>query len=349
MKEVFPLIFGNALHKNRIADAILENKLPHALLIDGPRGSGKMTFAKQICAALNCENRGNASMPIPCGRCNTCRRIESDSYTDIKILRKASDKATIGVEEIRDFRSDMYLSATESSYKVYIIDDAQAMTDKAQNALLIILEEPPKNVVIMLLASGTDSILTTIKSRTQYIPMSLFTRDEMDRYLCDHSSDAVSLRQRDKDAYDAIIVTSGGVIGNAINLLAPKKREENEEKRRGITAVLSAMKSRASYAELYEAIDALLPSKKENKRQEFTASLELLLTALGDLTVSKKADSFTPIFFTSPSAAREISDDISLSRLMKIYDIISDAHKDCMMNANVNLTAVNMAVKIKMA
>ena len=168
MRTFFPSIFGNSFHKNRIATAILEGRLPHALLIDGPGGSGKRLFALEIASALNCECANDDTRPLPCGRCNSCRRIKEGSFTDVKVLSRSDQKATIGVKEIKDFRADMYLSATESKYKIYIIDEAEKMTTEAQNALLIILEEPPKNVVILLLASGTDSILTTIKSRTSY-------------------------------------------------------------------------------------------------------------------------------------------------------------------------------------
>ena len=118
MRSYFPDIFGNDFHKNRIAEAVLGHRLPHALLIDGPEGSGKMTFARQIAAALNCEVQSDATHPLPCGRCNSCRRIKDGSFTDVKVLKRNDGKATIGVQQIKDFRSDMFLSATESGYKV---------------------------------------------------------------------------------------------------------------------------------------------------------------------------------------------------------------------------------------
>ncbi len=344
MMADFPLIFGNDFHKNRIASAIRDSKLPHAMLLDGPSGSGKLTFAKEIAAALNCENSGRTADVLPCGSCNSCRRIISGSYTDVKVLERAKDKATIGVEEIRDFRSDMYLSPTESKYKIYIIDDAQKMTVMAQNALLIILEEPPKNVIIMLLASGTDSILTTVKSRVQYIPMSRFTTGELDEYLKKSNDEARRISVQDKESYEAALVSSDGVIGKALELLTPKKREENEQKRAEIFSILNAIKSRSSYTALYEALSAL-----PTKRTDLMEDLELLITALGDLTVSKKTDDFVPLFFTSTEAAKNISGDISTFRLIKIYDIVRDTYGECIKNANTTLALTNMAVRIKMA
>lgn len=344
MRSYFPELFGNDFHKNRIALAVREGRLPHALLIDGPSGSGKMTFATEIAAALNCECKADATRPFPCGRCNSCRRVREGSFTDVKILKRTDGKATIGVNQIKDFRADMYLSATESGYKVYIIDEAEKMTTEAQNALLIILEEPPKNVVILLLASGTDSILTTIKSRTQYIPMSRFTTSELSEYLNGTSSEARNLEFRDAEGYKALLVSADGRIGKALDLLNPKTREENEQTRNEILAVVKALGKKTPYTELYAAINSL-----PQKRAEFSASLEILISALGDLVSAKKSERFQPVFFTDPESAKEAARDVPLVRLLRIYEIVIHTYRECEKNANVNLAAANMASKIKMA
>lgn len=344
MRSYFPNLSGNDFHKNRIADAILEERLPHAILIDGPSGSGKKTFAKEIAMALNCELKKDDTRPLPCGRCNSCRRIKEGSFTDVKVLRRSDGKATIGVKEIKDFRADMYLSATESAYKVYIIDEAEKMTAEAQNALLIILEEPPKNVVILLLASGTDSILTTIKSRTQYVTTSRFTADELAEYLAERSQEARSLSFRDKEAYRALLVSADGRIGRALELLSPKAREENEQSREEIMAIVNALGKKTPYTELYAAISSL-----PQKRVEFSESLETLISALADLISAKKSESFSPVFFIDIEAAKETGRDVPLQRLLRVYDIVVHTFRECEKNANVTLAQSNMATRIKMA
>ena len=344
MRSFFPNIFGNDFHKNRIANAILEERLPHALLIDGPVGSGKRTFARDIACALNCECRGDGTRSLPCGRCNSCRRISEGSFTDVKVLKRTDGKATIGEKEIKDFRADMYLSATESGYKIYIIDEAEKMTTEAQNALLIILEEPPKNVVIMLLASGTDSILTTIKSRTQYVAMSRFTADELSQYLESVSPDARSLAFRDTEAYRAMLVSSDGRIGRALELLNPVKRAENEEQREEIMTLIRVLGKKVPYTQLYSAVTSL-----PQKRVEFSEALERLICALGDLIAAKRSDSFAPSFFPDVSSAKEAGEGIAQQRLLKIYDIVIDTYRECEKNANVTLAVANMASMIKMA
>lgn len=344
MRKYFPELFGNDFHKNRIAASILEDRLPHAILIDGPSGSGKRSFALMIAAALNCEKRDSDSYPFPCGVCNCCRRIKEGGFTDVKILEKPTDKATIGVGAIKDFRSDMYLSATESGYKVYIIDGAENMTPEAQNALLIVLEEPPKNVIIMLLASGTDTLLTTIKSRTQYIATSRFTTDELDAYITRENAEARRLASIDPHAYRALLVSSDGRIGRLEELLNPKQREENEQHRNEIAAIVRALSDGTQYARLYEAFSDL-----PTKRTEFREALELLITALGDLIASKKSDSFTPSFFTDVDEAKKMSEGISLAKLVRIYDATAKTMAECIKNINVTLAATNLAVQIKLA
>ena len=344
VRRHFTEIFGNDFHKNRIASAILEDRLPHALLIDGPSGSGKESFAKEIAAALNCECKHDNSLALPCGKCNTCRRIRDNSYTDVKVLRKSSDKATLGVREIKEFRADMYLSATESGYKVYIIDEAEKMTTEAQNALLIILEEPPKNVIIMLLASGTDSILTTIKSRTQYIAMSRFNIAELAKYIEEKNNDARRLAAINPSAYKDLLVSADGRIGRAQELLNPKTGAENEEKRKEIIDIISSLSASVPYTKLYEAI-AGLPTK----RTEFADALELLISALSDIIQAKKSDSFTPVFFTDVKTAKTYSSDLPLIRLMRIYDLVAKTHSECAKNVNVTLAAANLAAGIKLA
>lgn len=344
MKKCFPKVFGNDFHKNRIAAAIAEGRLPHAFLIDGPEGSGKMTLAKEIAAALNCEKSAEDSYPLPCGYCNTCRRIHENSFTDVKILSRPSDKATIGVALVKDFRADMYLTATESKYKIYIIDEAEKMTTEAQNALLIILEEPPKNVIIILLTSGSDTILTTIKSRTQYIATSRFTTEELSEYLSKNIPEASAMARTDPEGYKALLVSSDGRIGRAMALLDPKKKEENEEKRRETLGVINALGARVPFTALYEAISAL-----PTKRVEFSEALETLISALRDLILSKKSENFVPVFFTDTKEAENHASDIGLTRLVKIYEIITDVHDKCLKNANVTLLISRLAAEIKLA
>ena len=174
--------------------------------------------------------------------------------------------------------------------------------------------------------------------------MSRFTTDELSEYLAKTSSEARSLEFRDPDAYKALLVSADGRIGKALLLLNPKTREENEEMRSEILAVVKALGKKTPYTELYSAVNAL-----PQKRAEFSASLEILIAALGDLVSAKKSNDFQPVFFTDVEAAKAAVRDVPIARLLKIYEIVIHTYRECDKNANVNLAAANMASKIKMA
>ena len=117
---------------------------------------------------------------------------------------------------VRAFRDDMFLSSTESKYKIYIIDDAERMTPNAQNALLKVIEEPPSNGIIFLLTLSDDAILTTIKSRTQHVAMQRFDESELERYFKEKGT---PLPSSSTTATRELMMCADGRIGRAIELI----------------------------------------------------------------------------------------------------------------------------------
>ncbi len=344
MRTYFDRLLGNDDTKVRVGRAIEDSTLAHAFLIGGPSGSGKTTLALEIAAAVNCENAKNASLPLPCGRCNSCRRIYEGNFPDLKFLSKKKEKATIGVDEVKDFREDMFLSSTEAEKKIYVIDDAECMTVEAQNALLKVLEEPPSAVIILLLATECDRILTTIKSRAQYIAMSRFTENELAERLIAESANAKAMSVQDRERFDGIIMSADGRIGEAKKLLSVRTADENEEERRDITNIVRLIGHKNAYDRIYAAIMAL-----PGKRAELIPMLERLIGAMHDLVVAKYARSARTVFFTSAEAALEISADIPERRLLYVFDAVIEAHELCVKNANVQNVLINLSSKIRMA
>lgn len=342
MREYFKLLYGNEANKKRLGDATLAGRLPHALLIDGPTGSGKMTLAKEIAAALNCESKGASAYPLPCGVCDVCRKIRNDSYTDLRILSRQDGKATIGVGEVSELKGDVYLSATEAEYKVYIIDGAERLTTEAQNSLLILLEEPPKQVVIMLLCESSDKILTTIKSRCQYLPMQRFTPEELDRLLVLRSEQYNRLKAANPDKCAEITVLADGRFGKALELTTSDGNSTLSGDYAGVYAIAEAIGRRLGYRELYGAISAL-----PTKRQELIEALELVMNALRDMMLSKMAEKFTPLFFPGCDKAKEIAEKSTVIKLGKVFDAVNEAHEAIFKNANVGATVAVLTGKIK--
>lgn len=337
LSKYFSRLFGNEGVKSRLGTAIKDSTLPHAFLISGPDGSGKTTLAKEIAAALNCEKRGGEL--LPCHVCNTCRRIYDDAFVDVKTLKRQKDKMTIGVEEVRLFREDMFLSATESDYKIYIIDEAQRLTPQAQNALLKVIEEPPENVIIFLLTSSDDAILTTIKSRTQHVSMQRFDVDMLAEYFT-RAGGAEHII--DKNALGELLMCADGRIGRAKELLGGgadavfAMREQTE-------AFISALKPSTPYSVLYTTIKSL-----PTKRDELTDSLESITVALRDLILLKFNKDAPLLFYPVREVALALAGGITSKRLIKIYDIITDSLDDLSKNVSTSALLTNLGARIKL-
>ena len=345
LRFYFQRLLGNEEAKSRIGKAIDDSTLAHAFLIGGPSGSGKTTLALEIAAAVNCEHRTDESVPLPCGRCNGCRRIYEGNFPDLKFLKKKKDKATIGVDEVKDFREDMFLSSTEADSKIYVIDDAECMTVEAQNALLKVLEEPPSSVIILLLATECDKILTTIKSRAQYVAMSRFGEDELARIILESDGAAKNMLRESEERFRGIIMSADGRIGEAKKLLAPRSAEENAKERDDVTAIIRLIGQKNAYDKIYDAVMRL-----PQKRADLLPMLERLMAALHDLIVVKYADkSARVVFFATTEAAVEIGDAIPPRRLIYVYDAICEAHELCVRNANTQNILVNLSSKIRLA
>lgn len=344
MRTYFPRLLGNEETKLRVGKAIESGTVPHAFLIGGPSGSGKSTLATEIAAAMNCIAKTDLGESLPCGKCHNCRRIYEGNYPDVKILAKKKDKATLGVEPVKDFREDMFLSSTESEHKIYIIDDAECMTPEAQNALLKVLEEPPQSVMIILLAKECDRILTTIKSRAQYIAMSRFEDDELAERLLNESADARAIKSLDPSRFMGLVISADGRLGLAKALVGKKMSESKVEERGEIIRLIRAMGQKVSYSEIYTAL-AHFPSK----RAELSASLEGIMNALRDLIVIKYDENARTTFFPSADEAERCCGDISTRRLVALYDAVNDAHELCARNANVSNLMASLCSKIKLA
>ncbi|MBA2876926.1 DNA polymerase III subunit gamma/tau [Thermaerobacillus caldiproteolyticus] len=144
-----------------LQSALLQNKISHAYLFSGPRGTGKTSAAKILAKAVNCEN---APTMEPCNECPACIGITNGSIPDVLEIDAASNN---GVDEIRDIRDKVKFAPTSVRYKVYIIDEVHMLSIGAFNALLKTLEEPPKHVIFILATTEPHKIPPTIISRCQ--------------------------------------------------------------------------------------------------------------------------------------------------------------------------------------
>jgi DNA polymerase-3 subunit gamma/tau len=156
-----------------LRNAVTEDRLGHAYLFSGPRGTGKTSTARILAKVLNCQNPLEGE---PCCVCDSCLSIDAGTSFDVHELDAASNN---GVDAIRDLISSASL-ATPGRYKVYILDEVHMLSTAASNALLKTLEEPPSHVIFVLATTDPQKVLPTIRSRTQHFEVHLLSAADLE-------------------------------------------------------------------------------------------------------------------------------------------------------------------------
>jgi DNA polymerase-3 subunit delta' len=160
----FKNIINQEVAKSVLKSAIKENKVHHSYLFFGPEGSGKKSTALEFAKALNCPNIKDGE---PCDSCSYCRRISQNNHPDVISLSPSGVKQAISIDAIRGIEHFAQLKSFEAKYKVVLLERPERLRKEAGNCFLKTLEEPPRNVVIILLSAFPDKILPTIFSRCQ--------------------------------------------------------------------------------------------------------------------------------------------------------------------------------------
>ncbi|MDQ3915206.1 MAG: DNA polymerase III subunit gamma/tau [Actinomycetota bacterium] len=175
--ETFDDILGQEHVSTTLANAIVEDRVSHAYLFTGPRGTGKTSTARILAKALNCEK---GPTPSPCGKCESCRSISDGSSLDVIEMDAASHSK---VDETREILAGVPLATAGGRRKVYVIDEVHMLSPGSFNALLKTLEEPPPHVVFILATTEAHKVLQTIVSRTQRFDFRRITPEVLEGLL----------------------------------------------------------------------------------------------------------------------------------------------------------------------
>ena len=172
----FDGFFGNERAKEAL-NRLTAGRLPQAIVLHGDRGCGKRTLARRLAQACVCTGAQR-----PCGVCAACRKFLTGGHPDILWIDGGDRPRAFGVDQIRAVRDTLYIQPNEADCKVYVLTQAQNMTDQAQNALLKMLEEPPAYAVFLLTAESLQQLLPTVRSRVVAVP--LFGVSEAEAVSC---------------------------------------------------------------------------------------------------------------------------------------------------------------------
>lgn len=311
---IFRSLIGNEDIKNTLGIAIKNSSFSHAYIIEGPKGSGKHTVARLASAAIMCNSGKN----LPCEECISCKKILHDNCVDVRFYN------AVKVDDVREIIATVYESTTECDYKVIVFNDADKLNPKAQNALLISLEEPPKNVVFFLLCQDAGMLLETIRSRAQILRTKPLSSEEIFNHVKNNASVPFS-----DDSLNEIIVASQGSLGYVYDMLDGDKSKELIKSRTLAKGFVSSLLNSEAEATI------LASSMFSWQRDKLRDTLSLCLIALRDLIVIKKDPSVSLIFFTSYNEAKEISSPHNIKKLLNLKDAIDAAIDALAINASV--------------
>lgn len=333
----FSSVCGNRPLIEHIKSEIKRGSLSHAYIIEGPKGVGKHSFAECFAAGLVCE--GDA-VALPCGECSACKKLAASSHPDIKFIG-SDGKASIGVDIIRALRTDTYIIPSEAERKIYIIEGADTMTEQAQNAFLLSLEEPPAYVTYLLLCRDSSLLLETIRSRAPSLRLSPADNAELIEFILKNRAAAEKYKRLSESDKSELAVCSGGNAGRALELLDGNTLRDRIEEKDKAFELLKLMLS--DNGESYIAVS----EQKKLKRENVIALLDDMLAALRDMLISKKVSSGDTLFFVDRQAASEAASPYSAKRLAFSLDAVYEAQKRVYTNAQITSALLSLAVQMR--
>ena len=310
----FESIIGHNSIKNQISKSIKSDKLSHAHLLVGEDGIGKSILAKNIGLKILGKTQGR-------------------QYVDLVEWRIEKNKSTIGVNSIRTLIEEINKKPFEGDKKVIIIYNAHKMTAQAQNAFLKTIEEPPKNVTILLLCENLEVILDTIKSRCQIHKLKSLNVDEMEEFL------KINYYDLPLEEIKVIVAFSDGIPGKAEKFI----QDGNFKDIRDITLeiLLKLNKSKTEEIIKYE-------KKLSNQKEKFEEILTAFLSYIRDTIIYKEIEEENLIInIDKLLSIKELANIFSFNKLNGIINIINDTRENLDRNVNPGLAFEVMLFKMQ--
>lgn len=322
-------IVGQEQLKEHLQNAIRENAVSHAYIINGERGSGKEFIAKIFAMALQCENRQGAE---PCQECHSCRQALSKNHPDI-IFISHEKPGTISVDDIRkQINNDIAVKPYSGSKKVYIMSEGEKMTVQAQNALLKTLEEPPEYAVILILTTNVDSLLSTILSRCVVLNMKPAKDTQIKKFLME------TMQIPDYKA-DICTAFARGNLGKAKMLAGSEDFDKVKEEAVTLLKYINEM-------EIHEIVAAI---KKINEYKfDVNDYLDILSVWYRDVLLFKATHDVNHLIFREEiQYIRRVADRSTYEGIEKIIDALEKSKQRLAANVNFDLAMELLLLTIK--
>ena len=315
--QTFSQLVGQEVVAKTLKQAVEQEKISHAYLFSGPRGTGKTSVAKIFAKAMNCPNQVDGE---PCNHCYICQAVTEGSLEDVIEMDAASNN---GVDEIREIRDKSTYAPSLARYKVYIIDEVHMLSTGAFNALLKTLEEPTQNVVFILATTELHKIPATILSRVQRFEFkSIRTQDIKDHIQTILSKENIS---SEPEAVEIIARRAEGGMRDALSIL---------------DQALSLTQGNALTTAISEEITGTIS----------LSALDDYVAALSQQDVSKALDSLNLLFENGKSMTRFVTDLLQYLRdLLVVQTGGENTHHSPIFMDNLALSQENLFEMIRIA
>ena len=324
----FKDVVGHSEIIQYIQKAVTEDKVSHAYILNGEKGSGKKMLANLFAQTLQCE-KGGAE---PCHECHSCKQAASGNHPDI--IRVTHEKPnSISVDDIRvQINEDIQVKPYNGKYKIYIVPDADMMTVQAQNALLKTIEEPPAYAVILLLTENADSLLPTICSRCVMLKLRNIKDQLVKKYL---------MEQLQVPDYKADVCTAfaQGNIGKATMLASSEHFNEIKDEAVRLLKNIDTME----LGDLVEAVKRISAYKIE-----ITDYLDILMIWYRDVLIYKATMNIDRLIFSEEiDSIRERAKKSSYEGIETILEALEKAKARLRANVNFDLVMELLLLTIK--
>lgn len=323
----FTGFYGNEAVKERLNIMFSEDRVPHALILEGAAGIGKKTLAMLISQAVVCKSEGER----PCGVCGGCVRAKNHSHPDITIVEGSGKTGAISVDSIREVKDDAYIMPSEAEKKVYILPDADKTLPAAQNAFLKVLEEPPADTMFIITCTAASSLLETIRSRAVIIRMQELSEQE-----------AVAAVSAMTGASPSDILTAYAVCGGNAGMIAARLSDSSMSE----CMVIAAEMTKAILSP--REIDLILASAPvEKDRDMLTTVMTVISMTVRDALMIKNGR--TGGMSGNREGAEQLSVKLTSARLLNLYSACERIIEGSKRSVNMGLLLSEMCLSLRNA
>ncbi len=319
--QSFEEVAGQGHIVKTLQNAIKRDKIAHAYLFCGPRGTGKTTIAKILAKAINCEGEN-----VPCNQCPNCIAITEGSHPDVIEIDAASNN---GVDEVRELIEKVKYAPINGKYKVYIIDEVHMMSTGAFNALLKTLEEPPSHVVFILATTEPQKILPTIISRCQRFDFHQLTnKDIVDRLKTVLDSENVEYSE---EALKLIASLADGGMRDALSITEQCLDYANKIDVESINEIYGMISNEQKISFVNQLITKNIPALLEKMDAMFQTGIDVkrlttdIINILKDVVIYKNTNDASCLFVLHEEELPSIIPYITSDEALEYIDILLKA------------------------